>query len=60
MRLKVFLERFILSQNIQLSHFQLLQTFLMIPSIYNTQTFRDKFERQARANIEREIEELKK
>jgi predicted metal-dependent HD superfamily phosphohydrolase len=38
---------------------QILQTFLTIPHIYSTQTFREKFESIARENIKKEIEELK-
>ncbi|XP_037903750.1 uncharacterized protein LOC119647064 [Hermetia illucens] len=39
---------------------KILQTFLTIPTIYATDTFREKFEEKARFNIKSEIEDLKK
>jgi len=39
---------------------QVLQSLLMIPNVYATKEFQEKFEKQARANIAAEIESLKK
>jgi len=39
---------------------KVLETLLMIPSIYATGDYHDKYEELARANIRNEISELKK
>lgn len=40
--------------------FQILQSFLLIPNIFSTDTFREKFESQARTNIEEEVASMGK
>ena len=37
---------------------KVLQHFLAMPHIYRTELFREKYERRARLNLERELEKL--
>ena len=39
--------------------FQVLETFLKVPHIYSTKTFRELYEDNARGNLAWEIEKLK-
>ena len=40
--------------------FQILQSMLLIPNVYATKEFQTEFEKQAKENIQKEIDNLKK
>lgn len=48
------------SDDYQKDRLKMLKTLLTIPFIFSTQSMRDKFEKNARINIQNEIEQLSK
>ncbi|XP_030377750.1 uncharacterized protein LOC115626501 [Scaptodrosophila lebanonensis] len=47
-------------ENYKMMRVKVLETLLLIPSIYATPSYHEKYEERARANIRQEISELKK